>query len=214
MCFLAVPFPRCHSDQRLTCTANLKKDADLRPFIERFVLMLPDSSGSKKSPGKNSPTGSFTTLDGLLAYLARYQVGELRMKAIRSPGIAHHSEIVRYHAVHLSSCVYTLPGTPIVYATFLAASTEQLGTRVRLSYPLGNTLNRDRGEVVALTLERELYNTIKERVLATQRIAYLDEDGQWDVPNPWSGLSKAFVFGNGCWDPMAGPLPSAFTVFP
>lgn len=155
------------------------------------------------------------SLEALMFFLAKHEEREVCLNSIVSPTQSLRGDSVRHYAVCASACLYGKPGTPIAYATFLAASGAWSGPQhARVLYPLlasDDPLRTLPVQKAIARLQKELFLTI-ERTLEGGHEFSLVKDAQWDVPDAWAGLAKGFAWQGGEWNLQPSDPSSPFVV--
>ena len=156
----------------------------------------------------------FGSLDTLISFLIKHKAEEVCLKSLVSPTASLQGESLRHSGVCVSACLYTQPGTPIAYTTFLAGSGAWGGKHSRLLYPrlaASDTLRLLPTQEAIQRLQHALFFFLEQSL---QDISTLDivPDAQWDVADAWSGIAKGFVWQDGAWQRQPSPPASLFTI--
>ena len=168
--------------------------------------MVSRPSASRNPDPFARPSGHIGWLD---TFLEQTRESDIWIKPIATDFDYTH-ERYRVYGVLLTSLLIH-PCAPVIYATFRAALVR-LGGGASLRFPTEQcapVLSRFNGNVTATaehlraTLSLELQKVIS--TLDQKRVLVLD--AQWDVPDPWSGLSKGMEWRDGMWVYVKRPDP-------
>ena len=121
---------------------------------------------------------------------------------------------MRHYGVCASACLYGEPGTPIAYATFLAASGAWSGQHTRLLYPqlvTDDPLRTLPLQEAISTLQHALFFAVQQTLQANLALSVIP-DAQWDVADVWGALAKGFVWQGSQWDQHDVSAASIFTI--
>lgn len=154
------------------------------------------------------------SLDALIPFLIKHQAEEVCVKSLFSPTTSLRGESVRQSGVCVSACLYTRPGTPIAYATFVAGSGAWGGKHPRLLYPkldVSDPLRLLPAEEALERLQHALFFSLEQALQGISAFTII-LDAQWDVADAWSGVAKGFVWQNGEWQRQASPPASLFSI--
>jgi hypothetical protein len=156
----------------------------------------------------------FGSLNALILFLIKHQSEEVCLKSLVSPIASWQGESLRHSGVCVSACLSTQPGTPIVYATFLAGSGAWDGKHSRLLYPrlaASDPLRLLPTQEALSRLQHALFFSLEQALQGISALAVVP-DAQWDVANAWSGIAKGFVWQNGEWQHQASSPASLFSI--
>lgn len=156
----------------------------------------------------------FGSLDALIPFLIKHQAEEVCLKSLVSPTASFQGESLRHSGVCVSACLYTQPGTPIAYATFLAGSGAWGGKHSRLLYPkldVSDPLRLLATQEALERLQHALFFSLEQALQDSSAFA-LVLDAQWDVADPWSGIAKGFVWQDGEWQRQPWSPASLFSI--
>jgi hypothetical protein len=154
------------------------------------------------------------SLDALISFLLTHKVEEACVKSLISPTASLQGESLRHWGVCVSACLYTRPGTPIAYATFLAGSGVWSGKHSRLLYPrleASDPLRLLPTQEALERLQHALFFSLQQSLHNVLEISIV-LDAQWDVTDAWSGIAKGFVWQNGEWQSQPSSPASLFSI--